>query len=854
MKYPKNLTLMTLSAIMVAGGVYAASQPVVSFLKSPAVSIPLPVDSAARSKVSNAQLLDARKAADWFRRYETQDWTTVLPQTIEGDSIQRISLTPAADTNSAQMHLLTSRLRPARYTKGTLKLEVNAPAELFVNGESKIRKTESDTTLVAKSATVELQPEEVANLELHILSLPADKQAPKFSLSFIPEKDFENVDVALGAETTRRFSYNTMALGNRVSSTSLSPDGKYILIYYTETYGEGDSRSNIELRETASNRILTASVPTGARWMPTGSELYYTEKSSAGSYMLCRMTPANLLRRVVADGVPVQAYEMMWLPDGKEFLYYKEVDKDAKSGVMRRYKSPDDRIPGSQTISNLMRYSLQNAISTPLLQPDCHVNVSDISADGKKILLVSQRETPSKFPFYEMGMYEMDLKTQRIDTIVPNEGSLKSACYSPDAKSVLICAGPNAFDGIGKNAGDHEWANDFDGQLFTINIADRKVRALTRDFNPAVEVQPIWNRADGKIYFRGEDGFYLRLYQLDPTTLKTRALPVKEDVVRSFSIGDNQSRYIAYTSMGYTHAGAAYLLDLKKGTNLTLADPMAKEFGDLNFGIEQPWTFTAKSGTVVDGTLTLPPDYDPAKKYPLIVYYYGGTNPSARTCNNPYTPQLFASRNYIVYVLNPSGTTGYGQEFSARHVNAWGEPTADEIIEGVRELCKAYPSIDDKKIGCLGASYGGFMTQYLLTKTDLFAAAVSHAGISNVTSYWGEGYWGYSYNSVAAAKSYPWSEPELYTKHGSLFNADKIHTPLLLLHGTLDTNVPIGESIQLFNALKILGRDVEFITVDGQDHIITDINKRRIWHATIMAWFAKWLQDDPRWWDSMYGK
>ena len=95
------------------------------------------------------------------------------------------------------------------------------------------------------------------------------------------------------------------------------------------------------------------------------------------------------------------------------------------------------------------------------------------------------------------------------------------------------------------------------------------------------------------------------------------------------------------------------------------------------------------------------------------------------------------------------------------------------------------------------------MTQYLQTKTDIFAAAMSHAGISDITSYWGEGYWGYSYNAIAAADSYFWKNPKLFTKQGSLFNIDKINTPLLLLHGTVDTYVPIGESIQLFNALKI---------------------------------------------------
>ncbi len=83
--------------------------------------------------------------------------------------------------------------------------------------------------------------------------------------------------------------------------------------------------------------------------------------------------------------------------------------------------------------------------------------------------------------------------------------------------------------------------------------------------------------------------------------------------------------------------------------------------------------------------------------------------------SHAYIPQLFASRDYVVYILNPSGTTGYGQEFSARHVNAWGKRTADEIIEGVKKFCEEHPYVDSKKIGCLGASYGGFMTMYLQT-------------------------------------------------------------------------------------------------------------------------------------------
>ena len=172
--------------------------------------------------------------------------------------------------------------------------------------------------------------------------------------------------------------------------------------------------------------------------------------------------------------------------------------------------------------------------------------------------------------------------------------------------------------------------------------------------------------------------------------------------------------------------------------------------------------------------------------------------------------------------------------------------------EGTKKFCEEHPFVNTKKIGCMGASYGGFMTQYLQTKTDIFAAAMSHAGISDITSYWGEGYWGYSYSSLASANSYPWNARDMYTLQSPLFNADKINTPILFLHGTADTNVPIGESIQMFTALKLLGKPTAFVQVEGENHHILDYEKRILWNNTIYAWFAKWLKDQPEWWDALY--
>ena len=110
----------------------------------------------------------------------------------------------------------------------------------------------------------------------------------------------------------------------------------------------------------------------------------------------------------------------------------------------------------------------------------------------------------------------------------------------------------------------------------------------------------------------------------------------------------------------------------------------------------------------------------------------------------------------------------------------------------------------------------------------------------------------YTYGQIAQYGSYPWNNPELYTKQSPLFNADKIKTPLLLLHGTADTNVPTNESQQMFTALRILGRPVSYIQVDGENHVIVNHEKRLKWQEAIFAWFAYWLKDEPEWWTELY--
>lgn len=838
----KSVLAMTLAVFMTAG---ASAYVIGGFKGSAPVTLhqPQKPDSVQKENPFSAdKLLKSRRFATQWP--ETDGWTTMVPDTAG-------NLVPVDSKNAPQLRTFASHLRAERFAKGKLKLTSSPRADVILNGDVKISKTTADSVPGEQSADIELLPQQDYSLIVNVLTMPDDPGKPEFRLEFVPDKDFESVRVSSGAELERRVSPLSTMQGERVSSMALSPDGKYLLTRYREVVSAEQSRQRVVMTETATGRTVSENIDFSADWMPKSNTLFFT-KEGVKDYDLYVMEVPSMRTTRIATAIPDQ--DVTFSPDEKYLFYYDKVDGAKNEGVMRRYSNPDDRIPGDRDRFYICRYDIQNGVTIPLTYGGGTTSICDISRDGSKLLYMSQRQTPDKYPFYRVSLVQMDMSTFATDTIINDaDGFVSNAIYSPDATRLFVVGGPDAFDRIGANHDPEPIANNFDNQGFIMTLADRSVKPVTKDFDPSLEGTPVWNAIDNKIYFIGERGFFRDLYQLNPSDGKIVMLG-KENLqtVRGFSIGDREARYAAYWGGSFTDDGVACLLNLNNGKSSLVDDPLKKWLGDTQFGKMEPWKFTATDGTVVDGYMCLPPDFDANKKYPLIVYYYGGTSPSNASFYHLYSPQVFASRDYVVYVLNPSGTTGYGQEYSARHVNAWGKRTADEIIQGVKEFCKAHPFVNKDRIGCLGASYGGFMTQYLLTKTDIFHAAISHAGISNVTSYWGEGFWGYSYNSVAAAKSYPWTDPELFTKQGSLFNADKIHTPLLLLHGTVDTNVPIGESIQLFNALKILGRDVEFITVQDENHVISNFNNKLSWHNTIMAWFAKWLQDDPSWWNALY--
>lgn len=735
-----------------------------------------------------------------------------------------------------------------------VKLKVTSPnyLDVYIDGtKTKSKETLEDSISLAGNIQMDLRLEPATRYEVVVKLLTAsdDQTDPAVKCEIINDNQESKAQIELATSMKKRFLLPNTVFGKRVNSVSLSHDGKYLLTRYSDYYDLSHSRNYTTLTETKSGRVLLTEMGKNLRWMPKSNKLYYTVIAEEGVDLIT-LDPKTMTETTLFEGIYGESFT--WSPN-EDYLIYTPVESAPyEQGALIRVDNPGDRIPNTRNSWFLSKYDIAKGVSEQITFGNHSTHLQDIRPDGKKLIYTTSRDNYTQRPFSLSSMYEIDLETLAVDTLLSDEPFMGNAHYSPDGKTIVMVAGPEAYGKIGMNCGNHPIPNNYDQQAFLMDLSTRKITPISKEFNPSLSFHS-WNEYDGNIYFKADDEDCVNVYRYNVKQAQWEKLDLMVDVVRSFTLSE-ENTLAAYTGVGIDYSTKAYWFDIKSQKSKLLADPMQKTLSEIELGKVEDWAFTNSEGTSIKGTICYPPQFDQTKKYPLIVYYYGGTTPTQRVMESPYAAQLFASRGYVVYVVQPSGTIGFGQEFSARHVNAWGKRTANDIIEGTKKLCETHSFINDHKIGCLGASYGGFMTMYLQTQTDMFAAAISHAGISNVTSYWGEGYWGFGYNGVAAADSYPWNNPELFTKQGALFNADKINTPLLLLHGTVDTNVPIGESIQMFNALKILGKEVEFIQVQGENHFVSDYNKRVLWHNSIMAWFAKWLQDDDTWWNDLYPK
>ena len=538
-----------------------------------------------------------------------------------------------ADKNS-KIYVLKTQIRAERFLKGKLKVTSPVRWEVFIDEVSKQTKDAAEDSISSASSrdiALTLEPERDYEITIKLLSTAEDKAAPTLKCEFIKDNKFKDIACTLDPNAKKRFSLDNTVYGNRVISVAISPSGKYLLTRYWNNHAAKRSRTYCQLTELKTGKVLLDNARDGMRWMPKSDKLYYTVTALSGNDVIT-LDPATLNEETLLKGIPEQSFT--WSPNEDFLIYYPREEGEKEQGALRRIVSPADRIPNTRGRSFLAKYNIANGVSERLTYGNHSTYLQDISPDGKFMIYSTSKENITQRPFSLSSLYLVDLETLKVDTLFHDERFLGGASYSPDGKQLLLTASPEAFGGIGKNCGNHPIANDFDTQAFIMDLATRKIQPITKDFNPTVS--PLqWNRGDGCIYFNTDDGDCKNIYRYSPKNNSFEKLNLETDVTSAFTLSEYNPGIAAYIGQSDHNAGVAYLYDMKKKTSRLLADPLKPILDQIELGKTEPWNFTASDGTVITGKMCLPPNFDPNKKYPMLVYYYGGTTPTTRGISNP---------------------------------------------------------------------------------------------------------------------------------------------------------------------------------------------------------------------------
>ena len=737
-------------------------------------------------------------------------------------------------------------------------LEVRTPqlAQVYLNGEALGRKSSVETEDGNYGKiTQDLKLEKGKHLVLiKSLYTPEDELDWKVGASLKPRENFAITDLNIDTKPVRSKNIHDILEGVKVSWIRPSHGGELYAVAYNETKPpEGDSESWIKIKDRDDKSIVHtfrhASI-SGFRWLPDSRAVSYITRDDNKSTLHVLDIENGETKTLMEDVEHFRSYR--WSEDEEFIIYSIMEDNTDDPGHIRHIIGMQDRQHHWRNRSFLYHLDVETKSTHRLTYGNLSTSLHDISPCGEKILFSQSWPDYRERPFSKQNIYLMDLNTMDTDTMWAEKKWAVSGSFSPGGEHLLFTGGPAAFEKIGKNIPEEMIANNYDTQAYIYSFETQDINPITYDFDPSIS-SVHWHPEDDHIYLSAQDEDKVRLYRYNVRRERFSEISTPVDVVSGLQYSSGE-RVAAYIGQGMSYPPKGYWINLSDDISEVIEDTESENYKYVQFGENKEWDYQTSEGVDIAGRVYLPPDFDEEKTYPAIVYYYGGTNPVTRSFGGRYPFDLWSGQGYVVYVLQPSGATGFGQEFSAAHVNNWGKTVADEIIESTKAFLDDHQYVDSERVGCAGASYGGFMTMLLTTETDIFDPAVSHAGISSISSYWGEGYWGYSYSAVATADKYPWDSPEIYVDQSPLFRADKAKTPLLLVTGDEDTNVPPGESIQMYTALKTLGKPAELLKVTGQDHHIIDYQKRIEWNNAILAWFDKWLKDQDEWWKEQFPK
>lgn len=633
-----------------------------------------------------------------------------------------------------------------------------------------------------------------------------------------------------------------------VSDPDLSSDGaKVAFAASTSDRTSGESRS----------RVFVADLPNGKpractsgpndhlpKWSPDGRSLAFLRRDDCGKNQLW-VTESDLAEASRLTDQPGGISSFAWSPDGAKIAFQATVepaiDGDERSDrpivINRlRYKADGTGLK-NDAWQHLFVLDLTSLALQRISEGDYdHYGIA-WSPDGQKLAFVSGRHA------------DRDVAARSEAYVVPVTGgdpvrwsgdlfAVGSVAWSPDGERLAAIATPSVAAGGGCSVRCQGWIYVLTPDAAPRRISDDSVYPVTDGpYDTSVGALQ-WTRQD-EILFQGDAKGQSYLCAASAAGGPLRKLTNGNVQIAGWS-ADAEAKMAATISVPTTSVGDVVLIDLHNGSESRLTS-----FNDSWF-VKHPVAklekFTLeRDGFTVEARLWFPPDFDPAKRYPLVLDVHGG--PHSSFYDTFYAlHQVPAAAGYLVLGVNPRGTSTYGRDFVTAVHGDWADGPYADVMAGL-ELVAKRPYVDPDRIVMHGSSYGGYMGGWIAGHTDRFKAIVIGAPVTNLPSFYGTSDIGVTFTEVQM-NSGRFDDFETYVKYSPLTYAPNVKTPLLIIHGEKDDRVPIEQGEQMFVALKRLGKDVEFVRLPNSSHGLfrnPNLRLRAEYFRRVLEWFDRHL-------------
>jgi dipeptidyl aminopeptidase/acylaminoacyl peptidase len=661
-------------------------------------------------------------------------------------------------------------------------------------------------------------------------------------------------------------TFEDMMKLKRVSGPAISPDGRWVLFSAVDVDLAANRKTPhlwiIPLAGGEARQITFS--PTGedrGRFSPDGKKFLFTSPRSGSSQIWvsdfdsATGTPTGDSQKITS--ISTDADGALWSPDGRNILFVSEVDPDPNCddacNRARDYERANSKVKAmvftrlfyrhwnhftSFKRSHLFVVSADGGTPKDLTPGDHDVPPFSlggqdnyaISPDGQEVAFTSNvDEVEATSTNNEIFIVPITGGTPKKLSTSP--GSDSTPLYSPDGKWL---------------AWRMQERPGYESDRFRLVIYDRQtgqLRNVTEQFDRWVEATA-WSPDSKFIYFTSEDKGEIPIYRLEAG---------KAGLPRELARGANDElaltpdgKTLVFTRMSAHAPNEVYKADVADSLNPVqvthLNDAVLSQVAMQP--VESFW-FTGALGAKVQGFLIKPPNFDPQKKYPMKFLIHGGPQGQwGDEWSFRWNSELLAANGYVVVMINPRGSTGYGQAFIDGINGDWGGKPYVDLMNGLDYAEKTYSFIDKDRECALGASYGGYMINWILGHPNHFKCLVSHDGMFNTESAYGstEELW---FNEWEF-KGLPWNNREAYRKWSPHLLAPQFKTPTLVVHGQLDYRLDVSEGFQLFTTLQRLKVPSRMLYFPDEGHWVLKPQNSQLWYKTVNAWVDQYVGSGSR--------